>query len=122
MSRSGAVRALHNPTFQQAVAKAMESHPELCQSARLARLAQGVWAKRPMVVGEKIVEVDDLQTSRPYLEMACKMAGDLKTAEDGPVGDRISLAILILNERERRGLEPMPAKFLSATIEPKREE
>lgn len=121
MSRSGVVRALHSESFHKAIAEAMEAHPELKQSARLARLAQGVWAKRHIVVGDKIVEVDDLQTSRPYLEMACKMAGDLRTAEDGPVGDRISLAILILNERERRGLEPMPAKFLDASVDPKKE-
>ena len=116
MTRSGVAKALAAPSFQQAVAKAMEAMPELCQSARLKRLAMGVWARRAIknAKGEVVSSEDDLQTSRPYLEMACKMAGDLKTAEDGPVGDRISLAILILNERERRGLEPMPAKFLEA--------
>ena len=90
----------------------------LCQSARLDVLEQGMWATKVVLgPGLKPKEVADHQNRKGFLEMACKMAGDLKPEGEAPNGDKISLAILILNERERRGLEQMPAEFLNTTAE-----
>ncbi len=115
------VKAGYSPTshpektvqFRTVMQRLMAMRPDLQRSKLLDHLAEGLKAKRQIVVGSggcaKLKESADHLTRHKFLETALKLNGDLSGQEDlsNTMQDKVSLAVIIMREREKRGLPPI---------------
>ncbi len=113
MSVSGVSLALNDPSVTQRIEWMMESRPGLKRDKLLDKLEEGLEAKKAIVVGRssdsKVLNRPDFAVRHQYLETAFKLNGDLRKSDDdnGGAGGRIQLAIIVNQERVRRGLDPV---------------
>jgi len=105
---------LRKEKIQRSLKAIMDARPDLDQGTLLNKLAEGLEAKRHVVVGSgesAVVEaVPDMQTQKGFLEMAFKMRGELTPSEEDSQGGwaaKVNLALIIVEERRKRGLAPI---------------
>lgn len=106
----GAHKALQSPNVQARMAELMDARPKLTKSALLDKLEEGLEAKdiRLTPSGMQVDLGPDHTARREYLKMAAQWRGDIVTPEQEEGGfSRPALAVIILTERERRGLAPI---------------
>lgn len=108
---STASEVLRRPNVQRALEAALDK-----AGATLDKSAEVVAAAMDATKKDGDNDAPDHAIRLKAAELSGRWRGIHNQEEPGLHGDRISLAVLILNERERRGLEPLPAKFIDAKV------
>lgn len=100
-------RALKNSGIQARVSELMDAHPQLKMGRLLNKLAAGLESKKERVsISGKVVGTSpDMGTRHRYLETAFRLNGALRQEADASgAGTRMALAVILLGQREARGL------------------
>ncbi len=123
-ARTQGHKVIRSDTVRSALELALDAAGATIQKSAevVAAAMDATSTKMVKVVGRagKMVPIDgpDHYARLKAADLGCKWRGIGQQSDTEIHGTKISLAILIVHERERRGLEPIPAHIVNAHAEP----